>query len=173
MNGTIGRLEGVRVSKIESFDLLILLFLPLAGCGSGPPVGGTFTVDFPTVADAVATDTVQVFVYTYGSSTSCQALFEARATTQTSPANSVAETATTSPCNLSEGMGALSVPFGSYSFLAVGQAGGTDLLLGCAAQTISDTNSVVSIPLTLETNTTAVPSTSCASLSSFCSKDCK
>jgi hypothetical protein len=73
-------------------------FLLLLGCGSGSPVGGTFTVDFPTVADAVATDTVQVFVYTYGSATTCQALFEARRTTQTSPSGDVTSTPTTTPC---------------------------------------------------------------------------
>jgi hypothetical protein len=151
---------------------LVLSILSVA-CGSGSPVGGTFTIDFPTVADAVATSDVQVFVYTYGASTSCQALFEARRTTQMSPAGSVAQTPMTTPCDLRTGAGSLAVPFGSYSFLAVGQAKGADLLLGCAAQVISDTNSVVSIPLTLEGNTVAVPTTSCASLSAFCDKKCK
>jgi hypothetical protein len=154
---------------------LLLAALPLLilSCGSSAPVGGSFTVDFPTVADAVATDTVQIFAYTYGTSTTCQALFEARRTTQMSPQGDVAETQTTSPCALSRGMGTLSLPFGNYSFLAVGQAMGADLFLGCAAQTISDTNSVVSIPLTLETDMTAVPATTCASLSSFCAMQCK
>ena len=155
--------------------LLSLCTLSVAACGSGAPVGGTFTVDFPTVADAVAADTVQVFVYPYATATSCQALFEARKTTQKSPSGSIAQTSITSPCELSKGSGSLSVPFGSYSFLAVATAGECsmgDFLIGCAAQTISDTNSVVSIPLTLETNTCAVPTTGCTSLSSFCSKHC-
>jgi hypothetical protein len=157
--------------------LLLSLFVPsMTACGSGSPVGGTFTVDFPTVADAVATSTIQVFVYPFAAATSCQALFEARETTKMTPAGSVAQTSTTSPCDLKSGSGSLSVPFGSYSFLAVAQGGGCttgDLLIGCAAQTISDTNSVVSIPLTLETNACAVPTTSCTTLSSFCSKSCK
>ena len=154
--------------------LLLSLFVPSA-CGSGSPVGGTFTIDFPTVADAVGTDTVQVFVYPYSATMSCEALVEARKTTLMAPPGSIAQTSTTSPCDLVNGSGSLSVPFGSYSFLAVALAGKCsmgDFLIGCAGQTISDTNSVVSIPLTLETNTCAVPTTSCASLSAFCSKKC-
>jgi len=151
--------------------------LVAVGCGSGSPVGGTFTIDFPTVADAVATDTVQVFVYPYAAATSCESLFEARkASPQMTPPGSVVQTSTTSPCDLRNGSSSsLSVPFGSYSFLAVAAAGkcsSGDFLIGCAAQTISDTNSVVSIPLTLETNTCAVPATSCTTLSSFCAKGC-
>jgi hypothetical protein len=145
----------------------------VVSCGSGPPVGGSFTVDFPTIGDAVATDTVQVFAYAYGTATSCQALFEARMTTSMSPPGSVAETPPTSPCELRQGMGTLAIPFGSYSFLAVGQAGGSDLFIGCAAQVISDVNSVVAIPLTLASNMTPVRPTSCESLASFCSKGCK
>jgi len=155
------------------FAAVLVALAAGAGCGSGKPVGGSFTVDFPTVADAVATDTVQVFVYTYADASTCQDLFETQRTTQTSPTSFVAQTQTTSPCDLASGSGTLSVPFGSYSFLAVAQSGGMDLLIGCAAQTISDTNSVVSIPLTLESNTTAIPSTSCADLSAFCSMQCK
>jgi hypothetical protein len=150
--------------------------LVVLGCGSASPVGGSFTVDFPTVADAVATDTVQVFVYTYGTATTCQALFEARKTTQTSPSGSIAETQPSGPCDISAGMGQLALPFGDYSFLAVAQGGGCstgDLLIGCATQTISDTNSVVTIPLTIETDTCAVPTTSCTTLSAFCSMQCE
>jgi hypothetical protein len=155
--------------------ILLLSLCSLFGCGSGSPVGGTFTIDFPTVADAVATDTVQVFVYPYAAAMSCEALVEMRKTTQMSPSGSIAQTSTTSPCDLSKGSGSLSVPFGSYSFLAVALSGKCsmgDFLIGCAAQTISDDNSVVSIPLTLETNACAVPATSCATLSSFCGKQC-
>jgi hypothetical protein len=153
--------------------LLFLLATSVAACGSGAPVGGTFTIDFPTVADAVASSTVQVFVYPFGKATSCQTLVEARRTTLMTPPGSVAMTPTTSPCDFTKGGGTLSVPFGDYSFLAVAQAGGTDLLLGCAAQTISDTNSVVSIPLTLASETVSVMPTQCASLSAFCGKSCK
>jgi hypothetical protein len=143
-----------------------------AACGSGTPVGGSFTVNFPTLADAVATDTVQVFVYPYSANMSCQSLFEARATSQSSPSSFTAQTATVTPCALNGGSGSLALPFGEYSFLAVAERKGTDFLIGCAAQTISDTNSVVNISLTLETNTESVPTTSCTTLSAFCSKKC-
>jgi hypothetical protein len=155
------------------FALALLYAAFPMGCGSGSPVGGSFTVDFPTVADAVATSTVQVFVYPYSAPDSCQTLVEARRTTQASPSGSRAETQPTSPCSLSGGSGSLSLPFGEYSFLAVAQSSGTDLLLGCAAQTLSDTNSVVTIPLTLASETVSVPATSCTTLSAFCAMQCK
>jgi hypothetical protein len=143
-----------------------------SGCGSGSPVGGSYTLDFPTVADAVATDTVQVFLYPYGDADSCQALVEARRTTMMTPAGSTSQTQPVSPCSLSQGSSSLSVPFGNYSFLAIAQSQGADLLLGCAAQTISDTNSVVSIPLTLASETASIPTTACMTLSAFCAKQC-
>jgi hypothetical protein len=150
----------------------LLAFAGACACGSGSPVGGSFTVDFPTVADAVATGTVEVFVYPYSASNGCQTLVEARRTTSMSPMGFTTETQPTSPCTLSQGSGSLSLPFGQYSFLAVAQSNGTDLLLGCAAQTISDTNSEVTIPLTLASETASVGTTSCMTLASFCSKQC-
>ncbi len=153
-------------------SLLILAPLAAAGCGSGKPVSGTFAVDFPTVADAVNTSTVQIFAYPYSASQSCEVLFQLRRTTQAVSGMPVAQTQPTSPCALSQTSDALPLPFGDYSFLAVGQRNGSDFLIGCAAQTLSDSNSVVVIPLTLESNTESVPTTSCTSLSSFCGKQC-
>ena len=134
-----------------------------AGCGAGTPVGGTFTVDFPTVADAVATEMVQVFVYPYSATATpgCEALFEARRTTQMSPPGSVAQTTTTSPCQeLSQGSGTLSVGFGELLV----PRGGADRQRRSVHRVRRPTGPSRTrtrscpIPLTLESNTVEVPS---------------
>jgi len=145
--------------------------LALSACGSGTPVGGSFAVDFPTLADAVASDTVQIFAYPYPMST-CEAVVESFRTNSAPPANFTAETQPTSPCSLGGAANTLSVPFGEYAFLAVTVNGGKSFLVGCAAQTISDTNSVVDIPLTLASESVSVPTTSCTTFSAFCAKSC-
>jgi hypothetical protein len=165
-----------RVPSLAALARSAWLALTSAGlvvaCGSGTPVGGSFTLDFPTVADAVAADSVQVFVYPFSTSNSCESLVESRRTNAMSPAGFTTETQPATPCSLMGGSGSLSVGFGSYSFLAVAQKSGTDFLIGCAAQTLSDTNSNVGIPLTLASETASVPATSCSMLSTFCSKKC-
>jgi hypothetical protein len=151
--------------------VLALAGVALAGCGSGPPVGGSFTVDFPTLADAVGSDTVQIFVYPYPANT-CEAVVEDFRTNSAPPMNFTSETQPVSPCSLGGAGNALSVPFGEYAFLAVTVNGGKSFLVGCAAQTLSDTNSVVDIPLTLASETVSVPMTSCTTFSAFCAKSC-
>jgi hypothetical protein len=145
----------------------------VSACGSGTPVGGSYTVDFPTVADAIASDTVQVLVYPYSASNSCQTLIETYRTTLTAPSNFTSESQPVSACTLDKGSASLSLPLGEYSFLAVAENAGNDFMVGCAAQTLSDTNSVVDIPLTLSSETVSVPPTTCMTLSSFCAKQCK
>jgi hypothetical protein len=152
--------------------VLASMALLLPACGSGTPVGGSYIIDFPTLIDAVASDTVQVFVYAYPANT-CESVVETFRTTSAAPTSFVAETQPVSPCALSSAGNALSVPLGEYAFLAVTVSGGKSLLVGCAAQTISDTNSVVDIPLTLASETVSVPmTTSCTTLSGFCAKSC-
>jgi hypothetical protein len=153
--------------------VLALLGAFAVACGAGTPVGGSYNVDFPTLADAIASDSVQIFVYPYSASNSCQVLIEAYRTNLSAPTSFTSETQPVSSCSFLKGSASLSVPFGEYSFLAVAENQGNDFLVGCAAQTLSDTNSVVDIPLTLASETVSVPSTSCMTLSAFCAKSCK
>jgi len=147
----------------------LVLLVSLVRCGSPTPASGTYTVDFPSELAAIATDTVQVFVYPYdGMSATCAMLVEERVTGAPMP-TPMAETRQVSPCALLGGGNALPVGFGEYAFLAVAarQASG-DFLVGCAAQVVSSTNTLVSIPLQLTDFMHALPTSSCTMLSQRC-----
>jgi hypothetical protein len=142
----------------------------LVGCASARPAPGTYTVDFPSELTAITTDDVQVFVYAYDDTPDlCTTLVEETATG--SPvASPIASTPQVSPCALEAGGNPLPVGFGQYAFLAVAsrQAYG-NYLIGCAAQTMSATNTNVSIPLQLVDFTNMLPTTMCTMLSQKCS----
>ena len=150
------------------------------GCGSGGDTApGTFTVDFPTNAAAIATNSVQVFAYATtvfdggaaGAAGACETIIEARRGNNLT-ATPAATSSVVTPCSLLTGAGKVSVSFGSYAFLAVGQQNGTDFLLGCAEQTITSSNTVVVIPLSLAAPGITVPATTCTSLGQSCAKGC-
>ena len=168
--------------RVTSAAVAIALALSgvLTSCGSGGDTApGTFTVDFPTDAAAIATSTVQVFAYAttvFGpgaaaAAGACETVIEARRSNNLT-ATPVATSAVVKPCQLLTGAGKVAVRFGNYAFLAVGQQNGSDFLLGCAEQTISSANTVVVIPLSLATEGAMVPATKCTSLGESCSGGC-
>jgi hypothetical protein len=150
-------------------------------CGSGGDTApGTFKVDFPTTAAAIAvaklTPGVQVFVYptsVEGSGSgamtgACQTLVE-QSRTGNLTATAIASSTILSPCDLLNGKGSLPVGYGSYAFLAVAQSSpGQDFLVGCAEQTLSSANTVVTIPMTLASSSMAVPATTCTTVAQTC-----
>jgi hypothetical protein len=173
--------------------LACFALVPALACGSGgDTTPGSFTVDFPTVAAGVATMSittgVQVFAFATSASgaldgaagEACQGLIEQSVTNSqqtgmaaTFTTKPVATSALLSPCDLLAGKGSVPVPYGTYAFLAVAaSSSGPDLLVGCAEQTISSTNTAVVIPLTLVNAKTAVPVTKCTTLSEACSGGC-
>jgi hypothetical protein len=150
----------------------VLLAL-LAGCGSPTPASGTYTVDFPSELAAITTDSVQISVFPYdGAPGTCTMLVEEQATGATLP-TPMAQTRPVSPCVLASGGNELPVGFGQYAFLAVASRQGTgDYLIGCAAQVVSSTNTVVTIPLVLTDFMNALPTSSCTMLSQRCAGGC-
>jgi hypothetical protein len=153
---------------------LAALALAIAACGSVSPAKGTYTLDFPSTLDAIASDGVQVFVFPYdGSADTCAALVEERKTGSPLP-TPLAQTAQQTPCSLQSGAAPLpDMSFGQYAFLAVAtrtQYG--DFLIGCAAQTLSSTNTLVTIPLELTDFQNPLPTTKCTSLSQSCAGGC-
>ncbi len=164
--------------SVAALAVAALASVVALACGSGGDTAtGTFTVDFPTTAAAIAalktTPGVQVFVYPTatidgGATGACASLVEQSRTNNLTEV-AVATSAVLTPCDLMAGMGSLPVAYGSYAFLAVAQSStGQDFLVGCAEQTLSSTNTVVTIPLTLASPTDSVPSTKCTSLSQAC-----
>ncbi len=162
--------------------VVLISVLATAACGSGGDTAtGTFTVDFPSTEAAIAvvkgTPGVQVFAYSTtvlgsgsgAAANSCEMLVEQSRINTLMGATAVATSALLSPCDLMSGKGSLAIAYGSYAFLAVAQSSpGTDLLVGCAEQTISSSNTVVVIPMTIASSTNAIPPTTCTSLSQAC-----
>ena len=156
-------------------------FVLASACGSGgDTASGTFTVDFPSTAAAIAvvksTPGVQVFAFSTtafgggegGASASCEMLVE-ESRNNNLTVSPVASSSIVSPCDLMGGKGSLQIGYGSYAFLAVAQsAPSQDFLIGCAEQTISSSNTVVSIAMTLAASTEPVPATTCTTLSQAC-----
>jgi hypothetical protein len=150
------------------------------GCGSAGDVAtGTFTIQFPSTAAAIAvakhTQGVQVFAYSvsaFGDASAevagaCQTLVE-QSRTNNLTAIPIAKSEVVTPCDLMAGKGTVALAYGSYAFLAVVKSSGNDYLVGCAEQTITSTNTVVTILMTLASSTEMVPTTSCTSLSQAC-----
>jgi hypothetical protein len=87
----------------------------------------------------------------------------------------IAQTSPTTPCALEAGGNTLPVGFGNFAFLAVAsrtQYPTSDFFVGCAAQTISATNTNVTISLQLADFVNAIPATKCTSLSEHCGGGC-
>lgn len=170
-----------RRAAVRRAALALAISASSLSCGSGGDTApGTFTVDFPSTAAAIAAlklkAGVQVFVYPTSvtgagdaaAAGACQSLVE-QSRTNNLTATPIASSAVLTACDLMAGKGSLPVAYGSYAFLAVAQtAPGQDFLVGCAEQTISSTNTVVTIPLTLASSAQTVPSTTCTSLSQAC-----
>ncbi len=160
-------------AKIVLFSL-VPISLAAASCGGATPAPGTYTIGFPSVLAAAATDSVQVFVFPYAAADTCQKLVETVVTAQPLP-SPVASTAQTSPCSLLTGGADLSVGFGDFAFLAVATRNkfpNASFLVGCATQTTSSTNTVVNIPLELTDFTNPLPTLTCTSLGQRCAQGC-
>ena len=167
--------------RLATLSVLAVLS-PLFACGSGgDTTPGTFAVDFPTVAAGVAVikSTTGVGLQVFATSATgavdgaagggCEALIT-QALSGMVTSKVIAQTsAPISPCDLLAGKGSLPVAYGTYAFLAVAQSSEQKVLLvGCAEQTISSTNTNVVIPMTLVNETMSVPATTCTSLSQAC-----
>jgi hypothetical protein len=153
----------------------------VVSCGSpGDVATGSFTVEFPSTAAAIAavkqTSGVQVFAFATDAlgdagpqlAGACETLVE-QSRTSNLTVMPAAKSMLMTPCQLLSGTGSLAVSYGSYAFLAVAQTqAGADFLVGCEEQTISSTNTVVNIPLTLAKSTESVPATTCTALSQAC-----
>ncbi len=153
----------------------------LVSCGSAGNVApGTFSVEFPSTAVAIAavkqTQGVQVLAFSTAAlgdamaeeAGACQGLIE-EALTNNLTAVPDAMSAVVTPCDLLAGKGSVAVAYGNYAFLAVARdASGASYLVGCAEQTMSSSNTMVTIPLSLASDTDTVPTTTCTSLSQAC-----
>ena len=153
-----------------------LLFLSAAGCiTEADAPQHRFDVSFPSVAAAVVTDSVKVTVFdandAQSEATLCATLVRARRTHQPLP-TPIAQSESVSVCSLASQPPAISVSYGRRAFLAVGEGGGAETLIGCAVLGIGPDEPNVTIDLALFDDTTLVPFSACQTLSAACSGGC-
>lgn len=167
--------------KIRTVLSHVAVFAPLAGlaaCTAGPdePSKGTYAIEFPSTAAAVATDSVQVLVFAVPTPEDrphlCQDLLRARRSRE--PLQPVVENPAQGTCAILSGnpATAVNVPYGEHALMAVGVRNGVDFLLGCSIQTIGDGDAPLPIVLSLADPTVGVPDTVCTSVGQFCAEQC-
>ncbi len=173
--------RGPRTTAIRAAAAALLVATGVSACGdkAGDPTTGTYTVEFPSVAAAVASDTLQILVFDVSSDkrvTLCGELLQRRRNREALPARLV-EGPATRVCDARTGKGSITVGYGDRAFLAVTVRDGQDFLLGCAIQNVGDGDAPAKIYLALASARVTVsgdkPPTACTSLSEFCDGRCK
>jgi len=145
----------------------------LAGCSAGQedPVAASYVVAFPSVAAAVATDTVTIAVYDATAPDVCQQLFLETRSNQELPAP-LATSGPVDTCRLLGGGGSIEVGYGRRAFLVTGTRQGKGFLLGCATADVFASTPPLDISLTLIDEKQSIPKTSCVLLSDACRGPC-
>ncbi len=141
--------------------------------GEAPPSTGSYSVQFPSTAAAVATDRVQIIVYDVDPAkraTLCQNLVSARKRRE--PTKAAVTNGAVNTCEMFYGKKPITIPYGEKALLAIGIRKDQDFLVGCTIGTFGEGDSPVIIPLTLADVANGVPDTPCATVDDFCQKRC-
>lgn len=153
-----------------------LLVVGAGACSASPdgPSTGTYSIQFPSTEAAVATDTVQVFVFDAPKpsdrATYCQSLIQGRR--RKDPQKPLYQSTPVNICELLQGRRPITVSYGEKAVMAVGQRGAVDFLIGCVIQTFGDGDAPLDIDLTLVDLGQPVPETDCKSVSAACQEKC-
>lgn len=150
---------------------LLVLALGCAAKEDAAPADIAFDVEFPSVAAAVAVDSVKIYVF--AGSLACSDLIRKRQTDQALPATLIERPVT--PCDLQAGRNnALDLDLrGTFTILAVGQTAGADVLVGCSVQADFGTTRALPVSLTYIDASKRIPDTACSKLSDKCNGACQ
>jgi hypothetical protein len=154
--------------------LALLAGLPACSSKSTSPSTWNYTVNFQSVAAAVSVDTLEVNVYDATLPDSdCAALVQKRRAKVDLP-KPLVSVAATALCDLANGQGAVTVPYGTYALLVVARHKSQDWLIGCNVQHVTrdEDPGTLQIDLTNFDESVLVPPTGCQTLSSHCSGGC-
>ena len=163
-------------------SLLAVAAVVGACTNTAAPSKGSYTLEFPSTAAAIATDYVQVLVFDANGAnrdTICGNLITQRLTSPDSLTPSVNPPAPAANiCQMHAGTLPITVPYGEHALLAIGEkkkgdAATTDFLIGCALMSIGDGDAPVPIALRLVSVNQPVPQTTCASVGDFCALKCQ
>jgi hypothetical protein len=169
-------LGALRASRLASLGAL-LVTLGFAACTAGEdsPSGGTYTIQFPSTAAAVATDTVQLLVFDVPAgpqerASFCNSLIQGRK--RKDPQKPTQQNAPVNICEMQQGRKPVTLPYGEKAVLAVAQRNAVDFMIGCAIQTFGAGDAPLPIVLGLIDVANQVPDTSCLSVGDFCALKC-
>jgi hypothetical protein len=145
-----------------------------AGCGDPAPASVRVDVNFPSIALAIASDTVKFIVYDDSSDGACQSIYLKHVTGQVDLPPVLLDGAPIAVCDLAAGKQvSLSVPLGKHAVLAVSQRAKSDLLVGCSDLVLTKDGGEVTIDLALPGTTPAPSLSTCLSLKDACNKVCQ
>lgn len=141
------------------------------GEAQAPPAA--FVVNFPSVAAAVATDSLEVQLFPLTEPELCQSLLEKRASGQTLPPRD-AEIRSVTPCELAAGASKARIELanGSRAALVTATREGELFLVGCGVLVLERDLTPRAVSLTLASPTVSVPPTTCTQLSQRCDGRC-
>lgn len=160
--------------------LLLTALAVIGACAEPEPTKGTYTVQFPSTEAAVATDYVQLFVFDVEGDPAkyCDQLIATRIKTPGSLAPKIPPEPSANICEMLAGIKPVTIPYGEYALLAVGQRRNADgraedFMIGCAIMTIGAGDAPKSIQMRPVVENVPLPATTCASVGDFCSRKCQ
>lgn len=161
-------------TRIITAAVPLALVVACTAAADGPS-SGTYTVRFPSTSAAVATDTVQLFVFEPPASGAaradfCQSLIQSRKRKETLRA--IQQNQPVNICELLAGKKPVTIAYGEKAILAVAQRKAVDFMAGCVIQTLGDGDAPSEINLSLLDVSISVPDTTCSSVTEFCTKQC-
>jgi hypothetical protein len=168
MSGGLSRVLGVACS--------VTMALLITSCSSDDgPSSGTYTIQFPSTAAAVATDTVQLLIFDPPKTAAdragfCQSLIQARK--RKDPQKPTVSNQPVNICEMLQGRKPITVDYGEKAVLAVAQRRAMDFMIGCTIQTFGNGNAPLPIDMSLIDVSVPVPDTTCTSVTDFCTQKC-
>ena len=139
------------------------------------PSPGTYTLQFPSTAAAVATDTVQLLFFDVlptqaERSGQCASIIQARE--RKDPQRPQFQNTSVNICELSQGKKPVSIPYGEHVVFAIAVRSNVDFMVGCNIQTFGKGNAPLPIAMSLVDVRNPVPDTTCGSVTDFCQSKC-
>jgi hypothetical protein len=152
-----------------AFSLALAAFA-VSACAiqkTSEPASIPISVDFPSTAAAVQTDSVTVSVF--DSNQQCTDLITLVQTGQQLPA-AIQRTAALAPCQLLNNQGnSVDLPLhDDYTFLAVGEIKGNPVFIGCTVQNAFGNTEALSVPISFINDKQSLNPTNCGKLSDKC-----
>jgi hypothetical protein len=165
------------VTLLRTTIALAVALAPVVACaGKADPSVVSYTLKFPSVEAAIASEQVQVLVFDAPTDPAARAADcneKIARRLRRDPITPIQASEPVSMCEMFLRKPRFEVPFGEKVIFAITQKRGQDFLLGCALQTLGDGDAPVPITLSLADIANPVPLTECATVSDFCASKCK